>query len=61
MEKLEKLEIKAGAAIDVLRQDLGNSYALLNTMGGRTGRYVQRWRVIVNVFDDELLQWRERP
>ncbi len=58
---LEKLEIKAGAAFDVLRQDLGSSYALLDTMGDRAGRHTQRWRVIVNVPEHELLQWKERP
>ncbi|MBI4334219.1 MAG: hypothetical protein HY673_23400 [Chloroflexi bacterium] len=57
---LEKLEIKADAAIEILGQELGSSYALLDSMRGHTGRYARRWRVRANVSDDELVPWKER-
>jgi len=57
---LEKLEIGPDAAINTLRENLGSGYALLDTLGDRKGQYVQRWRVVVNALENELLQWKER-
>jgi len=57
---LEKLEIISDAAIGIFRESLGNSYALLDTLAGHQGRHVERWKVIVNVPDNDILQWKER-
>jgi len=56
---LEKLGIKADKSIGILREDIGSSYARLDTMSKSPGRYVQRWRVIVNIPEKELMQWEE--
>ena len=57
---LEILEIKSDAAISKLRENIGNSYALLDTLASRKGQHVQRWKVIVNVAENEISQWSER-
>jgi predicted transcriptional regulator of viral defense system len=57
---LEKLEIKSDAAISKLRENIGNSYALLDTLASRNGRHIQRWKVILNVAENEISQWSER-
>jgi len=56
---LEKLDIKADKAISILRENLGNSYALLDTLADSQGQHIQRWRVIVNVPEKEFMQWAE--
>ena len=56
---LEKLDIKAGKAINILQDGLGSSYALLDTMANPEGQHLQRWKIRVNVSDNELLQWKE--
>lgn len=57
---LEKLEIGPDTAVNNLCENLGSGYALLDTLGDRKGHYVQRWRVVVNTSENELLQWKER-
>ena len=57
---LERLEIKADAAVDKVLNNIGNSYALLDTLASRKGRYLKRWKVIVNISDKEISQWNER-
>lgn len=57
---LEKLSIKADRAINILHESLGSSYARLDTLADPKGRHIQQWKVIVNVPDNELLQWKER-
>jgi len=55
---LEKLDVNAGTAIGILRKDLGSSYSPLDTLTDRQGQRLQRWKLIVNVPDKELLQWQ---
>jgi predicted transcriptional regulator of viral defense system len=57
---LEKLGIKANAAFGNLLQNIGDSYAQLDTLSSGQGRHVQRWRVIVNIADKEILSWNGR-
>jgi len=57
---LETLGFSSEEAIALLRDNLSRSYAPLDTLAGRAGRYVQRWRVLVNVPENELLPWSER-
>jgi predicted transcriptional regulator of viral defense system len=57
---LERLEIKADVAVDKVLNNIGNSYALLDTLASRKGRYLKRWKVIVNISDKEISQWNER-
>jgi len=56
---MEKLGYGTDDAIALLRENISNSYAPLDTLAIRQGKYVQRWKVIVNVSENELLQWKE--
>jgi predicted transcriptional regulator of viral defense system len=55
---IETLGIATAEAVDTLRETMSNSYARLDTLAGAGGRYVERWKVLVNVPYDELLQWQ---
>jgi predicted transcriptional regulator of viral defense system len=57
---LEMLGFGADEAIALLRENMSNSYAPLDTLATPKGRYIERWKILVNVPEDELLQWRER-
>ena len=56
---LEKLGIKAEKAISILLKNVGTSYAPLDTLAEPQGRHVQRWRVVVNIPEQEIAQWKE--
>ena len=55
---LESLGFESGPAIDILQKSISKSYAPLDTLAPRKGKYVQRWKIIVNVSDDQLQQWK---
>lgn len=55
---LETLDFGTAEALRLLRQNMSRSYALLDTLAEPTGRHVERWKIVVNVPDSELLQWR---
>ena len=55
---LETLGLDAGKAVDMLRRNLGNRYAPLDTLAEPKGRYIDRWKVMVNVPENEILQWK---
>lgn len=57
---LESLGWEAESAIALLRKSISGSYAPLDTLAPRKGRHVERWKVVVNVRDDELQQWKAR-
>jgi len=57
---METLGSGTDRAIAILRQSRSNSYASLDTLADRKGQYVERWKVLVNVRESELLQWKER-
>jgi predicted transcriptional regulator of viral defense system len=57
---LEILEIKSETATGILQEKIGNSYALLDTLASRKGRHVQRWKVIVNIAENDISQWSDR-
>ena len=56
---MEKLGSGTDDAIALLRENISSSYAPLDTLAIRQGKYVERWKVIVNVSENELLQWKE--
>ena len=56
---MEKLGIKAKKAISILTENVGNSYALLDTLAEPQGLHLQRWRVVVNVPEQDIMQWKE--
>lgn len=56
---LEKLGSGTTEAITLLHESQSKRYAPLDTLGSSKGRYINRWKVMVNVPEDELLQWKE--
>jgi len=57
---IEILGFKADKAVDILLQSISRRYAYLDSLSESKGKYVDRWKIIVNVPDDELLQWKEQ-
>jgi len=57
---MEMLGSGIDRAIALLRQSISDSYASLDTLATPKGQYIDRWKVLVNVRENELLQWRER-
>ena len=57
---LETLGFGTEEAFTLLRTSLSKRYAPLDTLGSSKGRYIDRWKVVVNIPEDELLQWQER-
>ena len=55
---LETLGFGTAEALRLLRKNMSRSYAPLDTLAGPMGRHVQRWKVVVNVPESELLQWK---
>jgi len=56
---LEMLGIGTEEAIALLHDSISNSYAPLDTLATPKGCYIERWKVLVNAPQNELLQWRE--
>lgn len=57
---LETLDVGIDEAITLLRDSTSNSYASLDNLASPKGRYIERWKILVNVPENELLQWKER-
>ena len=57
---LETLGSGTGEAVALLHENSSRSYILLDTLASPKGRYIDRWKVLVNVPENELLQWKER-
>ena len=57
---LETLGYDAGKAVALLHDNLSSSYAPLDTLAASAGRHIERWKVLENVPQGELLQWRQR-
>jgi predicted transcriptional regulator of viral defense system len=57
---IEMLGLKAVKAVDILLQSISNRYAVVDTLSEPKGKYIDRWKVIINVSDDELSQWTEQ-
>ncbi len=57
---IDMLGFKTEKAVDILLQSISNRYAVLDTLSEPKGKYIDRWKIIVNVPDDGLLQWKER-
>ena len=56
---LERLERGTPALLEQLEDRQGHSYARLDTRGPAGGPRHPRWRLIVNVPEKQLLEWRE--
>jgi len=57
---IEMLGFQAKKAIEILLQSLSTRYAPLDTLSEPKGKYIQRWKIIVNLPDNELSQWTKQ-
>lgn len=57
---IEMLGFPAKKAIEILLQSLSTRYAPLDTLSEPKGKYIQRWKIIVNLPDNELSQWTKQ-
>jgi len=57
---IEMLGFKAERAVDILFQSQSTRYALLDTLSAPKGKYLRRWKIIVNLPEKELLPWKEQ-
>jgi len=56
---METLGSGTNEARALLRGSISSSYASLDTLATPEGRYIERWKVLVNIRENELLQWKE--
>lgn len=55
---LETLGYGTEQTLASLRRGISGSYAPLDTLSPRKGRYVDRWKVLVNIREADLDEWR---
>lgn len=53
------LDVGAGKLLSQLEDGGGHSYTPLEPSGPREGLRITRWRIIVNIPERQLLEWRE--
>lgn len=56
---LEQLGFGTEKAVSLLRESISKSYAPLDTLAASRGRYIDRWKILLNTPEHELLQWRQ--
>ncbi len=57
---IEMLGFKADKAVETLLQSMSTRYTPLDTLLEPKGKYMERWKVILNIPDNELSQWKEQ-
>ena len=57
---IETLGFKANKAVEILLQSMSTRYIPLDTLSEPKGKYMERWKVILNIPDNELSQWKEQ-
>ncbi len=57
---MEKLGYGTDEAIAILRDSISSRYAPLDTLASTKGRYLDRWKILVNVPENELTWWKEQ-
>jgi len=57
---IEILGFKVDKAVDILLQSISRRYACLDSLSESKGKYIDRWKIIVNVPNDEISQWKEQ-
>ena len=57
---IEMLGFIADKAVENLLQNISTRYAPLDTLSEPKGKYIKRWKVIVNLPDSDLSQWKEQ-
>jgi len=56
---LESLGYETEEATALLQDSTSNSYAPLDTLAPLSGQYIEKWKVVLNVLKNELLQWKK--
>ena len=56
----ETLGFKLDKAVEILLQCLSTRYAPLDILTEPKGKYIERWKVIVNIPENVLFQWKEQ-
>jgi len=56
---LQRIGLGTEEHLAKLKKKLSAGYAVLDPLSPRQGRHDAQWRVIVNVSDDELINWKE--
>lgn len=56
---LERFALGTSSLLEALQRQLSAGYAHLDPLSPPYGRYNARWRVLVNLSEDDLLNWRE--
>lgn len=56
---LERFDLGASALLEALQRQLSAGYARLDPLSPPHGRHNARWRVLVNLSEGDLLNWRE--
>ena len=57
---IELLGFKADKAVEILLQSISTRYTPLDILSEPKGKHMERWRIILNIPDNELLQWKEQ-
>jgi predicted transcriptional regulator of viral defense system len=57
---IEILGFKADKAVEILLQSMSTRYTPLDNLSEPKGKYMERWKVILNIPDNELSQWKEQ-
>jgi predicted transcriptional regulator of viral defense system len=55
---MEALNIKKSKAIDTLYKKISGSYARLDILAPAQGKYLSKWKIQINISENDLLQWR---
>lgn len=56
---IETLGFGTDDAVTLLRKNISRSYAPLDTLSTPQGKHVERWKIIMNIPESDLLQWQE--
>ncbi|MBI4334557.1 MAG: type IV toxin-antitoxin system AbiEi family antitoxin domain-containing protein [Chloroflexi bacterium] len=57
---IETLGLESDKAIEILLGSMSTRYAPLDTLSELKGKYIARWKVIINVPENEFLQWKRQ-
>lgn len=56
---MELYDLGNSKSLSRLREALGGAFVKLDTLGEKKGRYCSRWKVIVNISEEQLIKEKE--
>ena len=57
---IETLGFKADKAAEILLQSMSTRYTPLDSLSEPKGKYMERWKIILNIPDNEFSLWKEQ-